>query len=153
MKQFPILGPLRGTEGPCPSSIPWHTIAPYENQALANHQQTLKRLAERGGLDPTEAFFVMTGRTWHDVPTPISKELQRESCAFIDKVAKDGANDQLRKKLEAAELQLSKAIPILQKYAEHNPKFYHVATACEQDPMGVHALLAKLQTNENSTCV
>lgn len=52
MKRFPIM------EGP---SIPWEMIEPYERQALKNHDQTLKRLAERGGLSPAEAVCIMRG--------------------------------------------------------------------------------------------
>ena len=49
---FPVQG------GP---SIPWHLIAPWEEQAKRNHDQTLERLAERGGLDTNEAYCVMRG--------------------------------------------------------------------------------------------
>lgn len=49
---FPIMG------GP---SIPWAMIAPHEAQARKNHDQTLERLAQRGGLSPAEALCVMDG--------------------------------------------------------------------------------------------
>jgi N-acyl-D-aspartate/D-glutamate deacylase len=39
--------------------IPWDLIAPHEKQAQNNHDQSLKRLAERGGLDPIEAMLVL----------------------------------------------------------------------------------------------
>lgn len=55
-RRFPIMG------GP---SIPWEMIAPYESQAQSNHQQSLERLAERGGLDPSEALAVLESRRWH----------------------------------------------------------------------------------------
>jgi hypothetical protein len=55
-RRFPIMG------GP---SIPWEMIAPCERQAQSNHQQSLERLAERGGLDPTEALAVLESRRWH----------------------------------------------------------------------------------------
>lgn len=51
-KQFPILGTRE--------SIPWSVIEPHEKQAHRNHSQTLKRLAERGGLSWTEAFLALT---------------------------------------------------------------------------------------------
>lgn len=35
-----------------------------ENQAMRNHGQTLKRLAERGGLGPTEALCIMDSVRW-----------------------------------------------------------------------------------------
>jgi hypothetical protein len=94
MKNFPIM--VRGgTKGPCPSSIPWDMIAPYEGMAIENHQQSLEKLASRGGLCPVEAFFVMTGRTWNNVQTPVSDELEREACAFIDKTVRDRSELQL----------------------------------------------------------
>ena len=41
-------------------AIPWAVIQPHERQAQRNHgQQTLNRLAQRGGLDVTEAVSVM----------------------------------------------------------------------------------------------
>lgn len=48
----------------CPRSIPWALIAPHEAQAKENHDQTLERLAERGGLDPDEAVAVLEDREW-----------------------------------------------------------------------------------------
>ncbi len=103
MKRFPIMIDRQGTKGPCPSSIPWDAIAPYEKMAQVNHDQTLERLAERGGLCDVEAFFVMTGRTWDDAK--MSDDLEREACAFLDKIVKEeGAlalqNHELRKALK-----------------------------------------------------
>lgn len=43
-----------------PVSIPWKLIAPHERQAQANHQQSLTRLFERGGLCPLECLAVLT---------------------------------------------------------------------------------------------
>jgi len=69
-KQFPIhqgntasfRNKLR--ELKCPKTVPWHRIAPYEQQARKNHDQTLERLAERGGLDPFEILAVVSGFRW-----------------------------------------------------------------------------------------
>ena len=44
--------------------IPWDVIEPHEEQALKNHGQTLKRLAERGGLSVCEAVAVLEDRPW-----------------------------------------------------------------------------------------
>lgn len=55
---FPIMG------GP---AIPWAMIAPHEAQAQLNHYQTLRRLAERGGLSPCEAVAVLEDRRWHEM--------------------------------------------------------------------------------------
>lgn len=85
MKEFPIM--THGLKRPCPSRIPWDAIAPFEGQAQENHQQTLERLAERGGLDPVEAFFVMTNRTWNNFQ--MTDEVEKEACAFIEKVVHD----------------------------------------------------------------
>lgn len=43
----------------CPRSVPWSLLAPHEAQALANHDQTLERLAQRGGLSPFEMVLVI----------------------------------------------------------------------------------------------
>lgn len=51
LRLFPILG--------TPFAIEWEVIAPHEKQALANHYQSLQRLAERGGLDWSELLAVL----------------------------------------------------------------------------------------------
>jgi len=53
-RRFPIMG--------AGFSIPWAMIAPFEQQARSNHDQSLERLAERGGLDPVEAIAVLDGK-------------------------------------------------------------------------------------------
>jgi hypothetical protein len=102
MRQFPIMVGYEGTKGPCPSWIPWEAIAPYEGHAQENHQQSLERLAERGGLSPVEAFFVMTGRRWGG--ERFTDDLQREACAFLDKTVHD--RDAIRVERDALLLQI-----------------------------------------------
>ena len=46
-----------------PSAVSWGLVAAHEDQALRNHFQTLERLAQRGGLSPSELWAVL-----HDVP-------------------------------------------------------------------------------------
>ena len=46
------------------TSMPWEVITPHEAQANINHGQTLKRLAERGGLSPCEALAILENRRW-----------------------------------------------------------------------------------------
>lgn len=58
---FPI---MVGRYGTPKSYIPWDVIAPHERQAQANHSQSLTRLAERGGLSPSEAVAVLEDRAW-----------------------------------------------------------------------------------------
>lgn len=51
-----------------PKSIPWYILAPHETQARSNHGQTLKRLAERGGLAFEEAYDILRSRRWNTKP-------------------------------------------------------------------------------------
>lgn len=45
-------------------AIPWAMIAPHDAQAESNHSQSLERLAQRGGLAPSEALDILQGRRW-----------------------------------------------------------------------------------------
>ncbi len=42
-------------------------LAPCEADCLRNHDQTVERLAERGGLDPWELMAVVQGKRWREV--------------------------------------------------------------------------------------
>jgi hypothetical protein len=48
----------------CPRDVPWSLMAPHERQANRNHDQTLERLNERGGLAPCEMVAVIEDRPW-----------------------------------------------------------------------------------------
>lgn len=50
-----------------PREIPWEIVAPHEAQAKRNHDQTLERLAERGGLGVAELLAVLTGQRYRDI--------------------------------------------------------------------------------------
>ena len=55
--------PIMGVKEMLP--IPWAIIAQHEKQAQRNHgDQTLRRLAERGGLSPCEAVAILEDRPW-----------------------------------------------------------------------------------------
>jgi hypothetical protein len=76
--QFPLMRRARAEyriegepESRLPRSVPWEFMAPHEYQALTNHSQSLEVLADRGGLDVTEALAVITGRRW--MPMPIEQ--------------------------------------------------------------------------------
>ena len=56
--KFPILGSKPK------EYIPLDIISLHEEQALRNHTQTLKRLAERGGLGWVEALFVLEDKDY-----------------------------------------------------------------------------------------
>lgn len=45
-----------------PLSVPWRLLQPHERQALINHDQTLERLAQRGGLSLDEIVAVIRHR-------------------------------------------------------------------------------------------
>ena len=85
--QFPIMdedGPLQ--------AIPWTLMAPHYQQARNNHSQTLKRLAERGGLSPIEAVAVLEDKPypWHTGVNDEPKCLaEQERCrAFLVRLVK-----------------------------------------------------------------
>jgi hypothetical protein len=60
--RFPLLidAAARRRHPDWPVSIPLKLIALHEAQAQANHGQTLRGLAERGGLSPLECLAVLT---------------------------------------------------------------------------------------------
>lgn len=67
---FPILVPYERRDlykslG-LPKSVPWSLMEPHEEQAQNNHQQSLKRLAERGGLCALEMAAVISGKSWRE---------------------------------------------------------------------------------------
>lgn len=64
------------------TSIPWEKIAPHEAQAQRNHDQSLKRLAERGGLSPHEAIWVLCDQKidWAAID---SRKLTTEAEALV----------------------------------------------------------------------
>ena len=65
--------------------VPWEMIAPHEAQALRNHDQTLARLHQRGGLAPCEALAVLEDRAWHPMNAgKANHDLCRQVAAWID---------------------------------------------------------------------
>lgn len=56
------------------SEIPFAMIAPHEAQAQRNHGQSLERLAQRGGLAPSEALDIIEGRRWGSAKVCIENE-------------------------------------------------------------------------------
>jgi hypothetical protein len=62
-RTFPI---LHGW-GSLPKQVPWSFVEPGRAQAERNHYQTLERLAERGGLSPSELVAVLVGVEWERI--------------------------------------------------------------------------------------
>lgn len=48
--------------------IPWAAIEPHAAQAMANHGQTLEKIADRGGLSPSEALAIIEDRRFSIMP-------------------------------------------------------------------------------------
>lgn len=83
--------------------IPWELIAPHEAQALRNHGgQTLRRLAERGGLDAMEAVAVLEDmdyrKRWpeHAMTRERMTALQTEAINRLNELCEAGAPDNIR---------------------------------------------------------
>ena len=53
-------------------AVPWFLMELHKKQADTNHGQTLERLAERGGLCPSEALAVLEDRSWTSIETPLA---------------------------------------------------------------------------------
>lgn len=71
-----------------PVCVPWAMLVPHEQQAQKNHSQTLKRLAERGGLSPCEALAILDDRPWKRMPnTQACVELSERIIAWNRRAA------------------------------------------------------------------
>ena len=73
-----------------PSTIPWELIEPFREQAMRNHNQSLEKLASRGGLCVVELYYVMHSKKWPGASHTISFE---DACAWLD----DTLNDKKRR--------------------------------------------------------
>lgn len=73
MELFPIMMDGRRTE-----YIPYSLIECHETQAIKNHSQTLKRLAERSGLDYVEALAVLEDRPYKRMKNETAREMVQE---------------------------------------------------------------------------
>ncbi len=79
-RRFPIMS------GP---SVPWRMVEPYARQAYENHGQTLERLAERGGLDPTELWCAVHSKRLRDAPVNADDWLRAWLDADIERLTAD----------------------------------------------------------------
>ena len=83
MNKFPILG------SEPKEYIPLDIIKVHEKQAIRNHGQTLKRLAERGGLGWVEALCVLEDREY-DFHTKLTEVSARTKVLEIVDIEKEG---------------------------------------------------------------
>lgn len=70
--RFPVLHDRRGKDDKTPTDVPWALVVAHERQAYRNHEQTVQRLAERGGLCPSEMVAVFEDRQWGPLPTRVA---------------------------------------------------------------------------------
>lgn len=80
-RPFPILQPCKSGL----RSIPWAMLAPHEEQAKRNHDQTLQRLAERGGLGAIEAVAVLRDAHYRTVRGMTEEEADVELRELLAK--------------------------------------------------------------------
>jgi len=86
-KRFPVLlGDQRSIWPGVPDSIPWEAISAHEQQAGANHKQSLDALAQRGGLSPYELLAVLLDQPfWRcSLPEPatVIKKLKEQMTSY-----------------------------------------------------------------------
>ncbi len=60
-----------------PREVPWSLLAPYEANALRVHDQTLERLAQRGGLGVSEMVAIIDGTGYDGACRPQAQTLPR----------------------------------------------------------------------------
>ncbi len=86
-RTFPVLGAKRYGAAPgAPTSVPWALLAPHEAQAERNHYQSLRELAERGGLSPAEMVAVLEDRPWRNMPPTEAVARLRELVGTLEEL-------------------------------------------------------------------
>jgi len=68
-RQFPLMVTEHERALGAPTSVPWSLVKPHELQAHVNHEQTLERIAARGGLAPFELVAVLEDRLVRPMPS------------------------------------------------------------------------------------
>jgi lambda repressor-like predicted transcriptional regulator len=81
VRLFPILSSYSERIPGAPRSIPWDIVAPHEAQAKENHDQSLERLAQRGGLGWDEMAAVLEDRRWRKMD---EQEAYRTVMKIVD---------------------------------------------------------------------
>ena len=61
-------------------NVPWSFVEPHADQAMRNHDQTLERLNERGGLAPSELLAVIEHRRYVSMDESVALDV---ICALL----------------------------------------------------------------------
>jgi hypothetical protein len=84
MSDFPILASTTQSLPTLPWCVPWEFVAPHEQQAIKNHDQTLKRLAARGGLSWSELDLIIRDQDWDGkVSSNRAVAVANDACAAV----------------------------------------------------------------------
>ena len=89
--------------------VPWSVMAPHEAQCQKNHGQSLKRLAERGGLGAAEAYCIIKGLSLRAFDTVGHNQLR--TCWFEYAETTNG----LKTRADKAEAKVAKLVEALEK--------------------------------------
>ena len=74
------LFPVHPTNRSYMTGIDWTIIAPHEPQALKNHDQSLEKLADRGGLSLSELVAVLEDRPWCEMDSLAALAAVKRLC-------------------------------------------------------------------------
>lgn len=136
-KRFPVLldyytsKDLAASETVCLSSVPWGFMIQFERTARQFHNQSLERLAERGGLSPNEIVVIITNsHDWIRVPVRTAVDFLKQRVAEYE-----GKSD-------AELVRLRRIEETARTYAEH------VAARTARSRRGVQAFNALFEALE-----
>lgn len=109
MKRFPI------QNGP---SVPWHTMEPHEAQSQCNHDQSLERIAQRGGFGAAEAWCIVNGLTWREADKKWTNEEMRKHWLGYAQAINDRESERVKRiaKLEDSLEQILRESDIVRVY-------------------------------------
>jgi len=106
MKTFPILSAFHGWR----KEVPFDFVAPHESQAKRNHYQSLKKLAERGGLSPVELYAVIRGLDWTKENHWLYEMEDSEAENIIDQWLNEDKKTEKEKHTPASKSELSELL-------------------------------------------
>ena len=126
-------------------------IAPCESWAKEYHGQTLDRLAQRGGLSPSEAVAVLEFRPWHPMSNAQALALLAEKVAAYNREsrqaeldAKDAELGRLRAKLATAEALVVKIQDAIRDTCHLDPE-HQIRSHADSLPNAYRAAAADLE--------